>query len=345
MSKVELKNLEEYLFHSLCAVGMNEEHAGWTSEIYMRATLRGVGHHDIYDFPGRLRGLINKKLNSTPSIKLMRSYEAMESFDGDNGLGEVCSTYIMKRGMELADKFGISFCTINNSNHFLAAAPYVEKAAEEGFVAIIYTRGGPSMSVTMDRKGSAVGACPMGFAAPTNEGYPFMMDICLAYASNGLINAKINAGESVPPYWGLDAQGDPTTDPRAIKEGGTRLPIGGHKGFGLSLMGEIFTGVLSGGQVIDEPHPVTGEVGAASQAVIVIKPDGLMEPDKFRLRTSNMIQRVEARAPGVHIPGQGSFRNKEKYRAENSIDLKTELIEKLNRVAVELGIKQISILV
>jgi LDH2 family malate/lactate/ureidoglycolate dehydrogenase len=53
----------------------------------------------------------------------------------------------------------------------------------------------------------------------------------------------------VPPGTGLDAAGQPTTDPKKILDGGRILPIGGYKGFGITMALEILCGVLSGGAV------------------------------------------------------------------------------------------------
>lgn len=341
MKKIELARLEKYIDSALIASGLNDLYAGQMTEVFMRATLRGVGHHDIYSFASRLKDLRDGKISSYPDIRLIRSFGSIECYDGDNGPGEVCSTYIMERAIKIADKFGIALCTIINSNHFLAAAPYVEMAAEKGYVAVLYTRGGPGMGAP-GRTEQVISACLMGFAAPTDKGYPIMMDMCMAYASGGLLDAKIKANEKVPPHWGTDKNGNPTTDPAAIANGGTRLPIGSHKGFGLAILGELFTGVLSGGQVIDEPNPRTGKVGTASQAIITVKVDGLMTIGEFKAKTGEMIDRLEARAPNVHIPGQGSYKNRDRMIAQKVIELSDELVEELNHWSIDLTIDSLT---
>jgi LDH2 family malate/lactate/ureidoglycolate dehydrogenase len=66
---------------------------------------------------------------------------AVENHLGDNGPGEVCCSFIMEKGKRLADRYGIGLCTISDSNHYLASAPYTEKAAEEGYLSLLFTRG------------------------------------------------------------------------------------------------------------------------------------------------------------------------------------------------------------
>lgn len=340
MPKVDIKALSEFMYKVLISIGLNDLHARWTCEACMRATVRGVGHHDINNYPDRLKSMVSGKINVKPAIELINKYQALECYEGDNGPGEVCCTFIIERGKFLAEQYGIGFCTVINSNHFLASAPYVEKAAEEGYIAILFTRGSPLMGAP-GRKEQVISVCPMGFSAPNGKQYPFLADMCLTYASGELLADKIKKGEKVPYYWGLDEKGNPTSDPSMIQNGGTRAPIGGHKGFALSIMAEIFTGILSGGQVIDEPSPLTGNPGTASQAAIVLKLQGLMPIEKFTKRMSDMIDRIEARAPGIHIPGQGSYYNKMKFTNEQKIELDYGLINSLNKIAEELLVEAI----
>ena len=53
--------------------------------------------------------------------------------------------------------------------------------------------------------------------------------------------------QKIPLTWALDSQGRPTDDPEAAARGGLIQPMAGYKGYGLSLVLDIFTGVLSGG--------------------------------------------------------------------------------------------------
>ena len=240
--------------------------------------------------------------------------------------------------MELAKRHGIGFCTIKNSNHFLSAAPYVSRASEEGYFAMIFTRTNPCMGITNGDK-SLIGNGPMGFATETDKGYPIMLDICLAYASYGKLNAMSAVGEKVPIHWGADTSGNPTTNPNEIKDGGVPYSIGGHKGFGLVLMLEILTGILSGGQVIDETNPLFEKgTGVYSQTAIVIKVDELVSIQDYREKVSDMINRLNERSPGIGIPGKASFEKKKRFEEEGSILLKSELIEKLNQRAEKFNI-------
>jgi LDH2 family malate/lactate/ureidoglycolate dehydrogenase len=336
LAQVRLYELETFTLRLLQAAGLQEDHARTVADVFMRATYRGVGHHDVYDLPGRLEGLVSGKVNPKPEIKRLHQYAALESYEGDNGLGELCAMFMMERAQQLADEFGIGLCAVRNTNHILASSPYVEAAAENGYIGYIITRGAPTMGAP-GRVDKVIGTSPMGYAVPTDKGYPLMFDACIAYASNGVLADKIKQGEKVPAHWGVDADGVPTDDPAQIAKG-ARQPIGGHKGFGLTIFGEMLTGILSEGQIIDEPQPGTGAVGMPSHTAICIKADALLGDDRLRRRTTEMIDRMQARAAGLQIPGERSAASKARLLQDGQVELEGRLIAKLNDWAARLGV-------
>lgn len=105
-------------------------------------------------------------------------------------------------------------------------------------------------------------------------------------------------------------------------------------------MTEILTGVLSGGELIDERYPehVNG-AGVYSQSVIVIRPDGFMPQKTFKYRTTKMVERMKNIYPEVHIPGQRSYSSKKKMMAKGGIEISQELFDSLIEWAKGFGIK------
>lgn len=335
MPKVQLARLENFIRMAIMTLGMNPENACAFADVFMRATLRGVGHHDIYDLPWRLESLEAKSTNPNPNISQVNKYAGLEAYDGDNGPGELCCHFIITRGMAVAEEHGIGLCTIRNSNHFLAAAPYVQIAAEKGYLSLILTRCNPCMGMEGVNQ-RLIGNAPLGYASATDGDYPIILDICLAYASYGALRALAAEGKGVPSHWGADSSGQPSTNPEAIARGGVPYAVGVHKGFGLSLLVEILTGVLSGGQVIDESNPKYGKgAGVYSQTAIVIKSNGLMPMDEYRARVSDIINLLDSKSPGIHIPGQTSHEKRKRYETDGAIELTSELVDKLNTWAAK----------
>ena len=191
-------------------------------------------------------------------------------------------------------------------------------------------------------KGNVVGQSPIGYAFPTGGGWPVMLDICLAYASGEQLMHKAKDGIPVPAWWGVDRQGEPTTDAAELLKG-TKYPIGGHKGFGLAILCELLTGVLSGGLILDEGQDEPGIAArSTSHTAIAVKADALMDMSEYSARSAELIDRMVARSEGVHIPGQGSWNKTREFEARGTIEIKNELVEKLNEYAAEFGVGRLN---
>jgi LDH2 family malate/lactate/ureidoglycolate dehydrogenase len=337
MTIVQKPDLNQWIIDALQALGMRAEDAARVADVYVRATLRGVGHHDIYDLPGRMRSLQNKNIDPRPELQLVSKYEALECYEGNNGLGELCCSFMVEQAVELAARFGVGFCTIRGSNHFLSAAPYVEKAAEQGYLALVFTRTIPTMSAPGTNT-PTIGNNPMGYGVQSGGEAPLVLDIAMAYTSYGKINEYINKGEPVPAHWGKDENGQPTTDPKAMRDRGTIAPMAEHKGFGLALLMEVLTGVMSGGQVIGETHPEYGKNGDTSHSAIVLKTDAFVPQAAFQARMAEMLGLVQIRDEAIQIPGERSYKRKRDMES-GGIPLQGKLLAELSQWADTLQIK------
>lgn len=322
MKKIKIKDLQTQISSLLLKAGLSEEYTKWVTDVYMRSTYRGVGHHDIYSLPGRIKSLVNKRVNNNPEMKRLAGFNALEVYDGDNGLGEVNSYYITKKSMELAQKYGIGLVCVKNSNHFLASAPYVDFAAEKGFLSIIYSSVALAMGI--EDSGKIIGNGPTGYAVKGKESN-ILFDICLAYSSYGKFRAKIKNGEKVPEYWGKNKCGEFTDDPSEIVHGGVPLPIGQHKGFGLSVMIELLTTVLSSaGSLADKRNKSNGKF---YHTIVTIKPDTVC--DDYYENVDQLVNDLKNLYPEVHIPGDNSFKKKKEFQEKGYFELEDSLVEEL----------------
>ena len=114
---------------------------------------------------------------------------------------------------------------------------------EAGFASII----GSNATTTIAPWGGSdarLGNSPIGFGVPHPGGDPFLLDMAMSVVARAKIRNALKRGEAIPDTRGTDSQGRPTTDPAAALDG-FLLPIGGHKGYGLALMVDLFAGLLS----------------------------------------------------------------------------------------------------
>lgn len=337
MRQVSFDYLEKVIRGTLTSLNMPEGDINIMMKIYLESTKRGVGHHDIHNFPARIEAIRKNQVNLQPKFEKISAFGCMESWDGDNGLGEIINTFIMDRAIASAKEHGMGFCTVRNSNHYLASAPYITQSAEAGCIGIIIAKGVPTMGLPGSDK-NLIGQSPIGFAFPTEELWPVMMDICLAYSSGEELRRRANNNIPVPEHWGVSREGKPTTDAAELMKG-IKYPIGEHKGFGLAILCELLTGVLSQGFILDEgAEDPQLALRSTSHTAIAIKVDALMDVDTYKKRSSELLERITARSSKVRIPGLRSYETKIEMEKCGNVSISDELYDDLNKIVQELGI-------
>ena len=318
--------LQQWSVDLLAAAGLPAHQAVMAARVFTDASLRGVGHHDISFLPQRLDWLENCGVNPSPHISLVRSFGGTEVWEGDRGLGEVCCSWITDRAMMLAVEFGIGYAVIRNSNHFLAASPYAERCAANGFLGLVFSSTDAGMSVPGGTT-LGIGNNPMGFALPQIGAPTLMADLCMAYSSLGNLKSLAVEGKSIPAYWGNDRHGQPTTDPAAILDGGATHPMASHKGFALALLVESLTGVMAGGPTGDQITP-GGGINTHNQAVIAINLAAFGGVEAIGERSRDLAGRLKARTPGLRLPGERSHACAQDCE-QNGLVIPAAVVEKL----------------
>lgn len=256
-------DLLEFAAACLRAHGMSDDDARIGAEALVASDLRGVNSHGLLLLARYCRQLQEGGVVARPELLTVRETTATALLDGGAGLGQVTAVKAMRLAMDKAAQHGVGLVSVRNSHHFGAAAHYAALALERGTIGLASTNAG----VTMTAPGAAgrpIGNNPFAFAVP-NSDFPFVLDMAMSQSSGGRIRRMAETGEEVPLGWLVDAEGENTTDPKDYPAGGALLPIGGHKGFGLALMVEILSAVLSGASTttdvrIDtlEPHAAAG---------------------------------------------------------------------------------------
>jgi ureidoglycolate dehydrogenase (NAD+) len=241
---VSKAQLTELTIEALCALGLNRADATDTATILVLADLFGLRTHGTSRIESYGSRLCIGGINATPSITSQQVGPALHRLDGDNGIGPLVGYRALDLAMTAARQNGIACVFVRGSNHFGPVSPYSYLAATQGFASII----GSNATTTIAPWGGTdarLGNSPVGFGVPNPDGHPFMLDMAISVAARAKIRNALKRGEPIPADWATDAQGKPTTDPKAALDG-FLLPIGGHKGYGLALVVDLFAGLLSG---------------------------------------------------------------------------------------------------
>lgn len=238
--ETELRALGVRAFEGL---GLPRQDAVDVVDILVLADLFGLSTHGLSRIESYGERLLVGGINRQARIRVDSPAPALRLVDGDNGVGPLVGMHALRAAMQAASECGVGLAFARQSNHFGPISPYGLIAAEAGYASII----GSNATTTIAPWGGTdarVGNSPIGFAVPNPDGAHFLLDMAMSVVARAKIRNALKAGQAIPDTWATDAQGQPTTDPKQALDG-FLLPIGGHKGYGLALMVDLFAGLLS----------------------------------------------------------------------------------------------------
>ena len=309
------------------------------AELMVEAELHGVPSHGLLMLPRLVEGLRARRANPDPRIRVIRDAAAVCVMDGDRGPGRYVGVQGMRAALERARRFGIAACLVTNSTHWGRAHAYACLAADEGFVGVCTTNAIPNMLAPGSSR-PVLGNNPLAIAAPRGGGRrPIVLDIAMSQAALGRVGTAAREGRDVPLGWGLDGDGQPTSNAEAILTSQNLLPMGGHKGAGLALMLEILTAALGGSLLSHEvaDADTSGLDAGSSKLFVAVDVGAFGDPARFEARVEDVLAhlREHVSGPDAVIPGERGWR----ARAESERDgipVHPGVIAALRAVGVEL---------
>jgi len=330
--------LSELATKALRGLGLRHEDAIDASRILVLADLFGVSTHGVSRIESYGERLEIGGIKARPNIQLERVAPAIIKVDGDNGVGPLVGYRALKAAMEIARETGVALALARGSNHFGPVAPYNFIAAEAGFASIIGSNATTTIAPWGGRE-ARLGNSPVGFGVPTPNGQPIILDMAISVVARAKIRNAAKRGEPIPSTWATDKDGKPTTDPKAALDG-FLLPIGGHKGYGLALIVDLFAGLLSGAAYlthvkswVDVPH----EPQNLGHFFFLIDTRGLGPTTWLAGRMNDFSEILHATPPSdpaspVLVPGEIEMRNLMRQR-QDGIAIDPELLAKIDAYA------------
>lgn len=292
----------------------------------------GAHSHGTFRIPGYLSTLASGWVDGRAVPVVEDVAAGYVSVNAAGGFAQPALEAARELLVEKARSAGIALLAIRNSHHFAALWPDVEPFARDGLVALSVVN---SMTCVVPTGGTKplFGTNPIAFAAPCQGADPIVFDMATSAMAHGDVQIAARAGEPVPLGTGVDSQGRDTTDPRAILEGGALLPFGGHKGSALSMMVELLSAALTGGNFSFE-FDWAGHPGAKTpwtgQLIIVIDP-GKAAGSDFAKRSRELVERMQG--VGVsRLPGERRYRERALAR-ERGIEMGSDELAMLRELA------------
>lgn len=255
---VECRRFNTSEIHGQCeailrAWGFPSEPARTAAEVMTHTDASGIDSHGISMFISYERLFHRGELNTAAVPTVVRENACTALLDGQSGLGHPTAVAAMRLAAAKAAESGIGAMSVCNSHHFGAAGYYSALAAQQGFVGLVTTSARTTAVVPTGGAEPRLSTNPLSFAAPARRHEPFLLDMSTSTVAINKIKVYDLNDTPLPPGWFVDPDGAEVTDAGAALRaawgglGGGLTPLGGHKGYGLSLMVQLLSSALSGG--------------------------------------------------------------------------------------------------
>ncbi|MFT9411702.1 Ldh family oxidoreductase [Liquorilactobacillus hordei] len=292
------------------------------------------------------------KINSSPEIIKETSVSAV--VDAHFGIGQLNGIYSMNLAIKKAKEHGVGIVTTKKSGHYGIAGFYANMAAKQGMLGISSTNSRPGMVPTNSTQ-PFLGTNPIGFAMPAHP-HNFILDFATTTVPQGKIEVYRKLEKKLPEFWvvkdginpihdhndkqNLDLLRVPKSNVGLTPLGGISELTGGHKGFGLGIIVEIFTSILSQGDTSSENDGSNPAIGPC-QSFIAIDPAIFGSKQEIINRFSDYLQEIRElpTVPGRTIYVHG---DKEQLRyidaKKNGIPVDDATISEIKLIATRLGV-------
>ncbi|MFH5926391.1 Ldh family oxidoreductase [Roseomonas xinghualingensis] len=334
--------LRAFVTSLYAAAGLPGEDAALVADTLVQADMWGHSSHGVMRAPWYIDRVRAGTMKPVTAPEVVVDAGAIAVIDGRDGVGQVITKRAMEDAIRRAKAHGVGIVSVRESNHHGALGYFTHMAAGQGFVGMLTTNGSPAMPPWGGRT-KLLGNNPWSIAAPAGRHAPMMLDIANTMVARGKIFLARQKGIPIPDSWAIDAQGRRTTDPVAAL-GGVILPMAEHKGYGITVMMDVLSGVLSGSGIMDE---VSGPYQAEKRSrcghmVMALNIEAFGPRSRFEARMEEMIARIKAvpLAEGfdeVFYPGEIEARNEERHR-QQGLDVPAQIRQDLSRTAAQLGV-------
>jgi LDH2 family malate/lactate/ureidoglycolate dehydrogenase len=325
------------------AAGASDSEAKTIAHYSVLANLTGHDSHGVIMLPSYLDRIEKKHIIPGAPFEIKQESPTTTVVDGHWGFGYVVAERAMMMTIEKAQKSNVAACTIQRQSHVGRVGAYPLLAAKEGMIAIMTADSGRSPKAVAPFGGAEakLGTNPISMAVPSDLPGPFCLDMATSAVAVGKIKLAQAKNAPIPEGWVVDKRGKPTTDAKAYDDGGILLPLGGaegHKGYGLSAMVEILSGILPGLGFGVEPS------GRHNDGVFMacFKVAALRDLPTFKKEVAEFAAYLKATKPmagfsEVLYPGEVEYR-REQERLKSGIEVEDKTWKVLMDWGKKLGV-------
>jgi LDH2 family malate/lactate/ureidoglycolate dehydrogenase len=237
----QLRQFGERIF---VAAGTEPGQAAIVVDHLINANLTGHDSHGVQHIPGYVGSIQRGRIrpNARPDLAEDRGIAAI--VDGAWTFGQISALFAAELSTARAKERGLCLVALQRANHIGRLGEYTARAAANGVVLLV-TVGGTARAVApFGGKCGALATNPFSVGFPAGEHTNFMLDFATSMVAAGKVMVAKAKHEQLAPGVLLDGEGNPTTDPNALVDGGALVAFGAHKGSGLSILSALLSQVL-----------------------------------------------------------------------------------------------------
>lgn len=348
--------LEEFTRNVFIKMGCPAEDAQLATDVFMAAELRGLSSHGMIRIKDYFELWKAQRINVKPNIRIVHESPSTAVVDGDGAIGMIAASRSMQIAIEKAEKAGSGWVSTRNSNHYGIAGYYAMMALKKDMIGMSMTNANPLVAPTWSIS-RLLGTNPIAVAVPAGNKDPFVADFSTTPIARGKLAVAAKQGNKVPLGYVQDKDGNPSDEPDILKEGGSMLTLGGdtehggHKGYCMSAVVDIFSSVLSGANFGPFVPPSVAYLPVLDEKVGegtghffgAMRIDAFRPADEFKAKMDEWITTFKNAkpAPGhdeVLIPGELERRKEEKIGKEG-ISLIPAVAKEMKEIANYLGLE------
>jgi LDH2 family malate/lactate/ureidoglycolate dehydrogenase len=338
------KKLKHFCSEVFVKAGVDKEKADIVADSLIQADLRGVESHGVVRTKVYLERIEKNMIDPSSMVEIESESDATALINGKNNFGSVVGSKALEVAIGKAKEKGAGIVGVKGSNHFGTGAYYALKAIEQDMILLVMSNASQTMPPTGGIR-PFIGTNPLAVGVPAGKEIPFILDMATSVVARGKIIVAAQRDESIPEGWALDKHGTPTTDANEALEGSV-LPIGGPKGYAISMFIDILSGVLTGagfGKYVNNMYENWIEPQNVGHFFLAIDIKRFIPIDVFKERMDLYIKEIKAEPKGVgvkeiFIPGEIEHK-RANDRKESGIELSIKVVQELDEIGKRYQIK------
>lgn len=352
--RVKRADLEAFCTEVFVKLGLARSEAADSAEILVAADARGIASHGV----GRLwryeNGIKKGIMSGGIRPKVLRETPMSLVLDAEGAMGLSLSKGCMAQVIEKAKTVGAAFASIRNSNHYGIAGYYTEMAARQDMIGICMTNTA-ALGVPTFGRAAMFGTNPIAVSVPALDGRMFTLDMATTCVTRGKVELYEREGKALPLGWAVDTRGRGTSDAQSLlqdmlfQRGGGLLPLGGegeefsgYKGYGLAVLVDIMTAVMSGGVFGKSVMDSEATSARVCHFFGALRLDLFRDPEELKADMARLLAELSGAEPAegcerVYYAGQKEH-EAEALSARIGVKLSAKVADRLKRIGEGLGI-------